>query len=825
MSTSSTGRRARSGAALWLRWSVRDLRARWLQVAAIALVIALGTGSYAGLSSVTRWRRLSTNDAYKTLRMYDLRIRLADNGFVESGQLSAAVGRIADAADVESTSERLDVEVQVDASAQGRTILVPGMLYGVDLHNGGPAVNAFHVAEGRLLDAKDIAAPTVLLERNFASYYELPPSGTIRISGGQELTYVGQALTPEYFLVTTERGGLVAQANFAAVFTSLETAQATTGHPGKVNDLVLTLRPGADGDAIRTQIESTLAATLPDVGATVTAKQDDAAFKLNDEDIDGDQQTYDIFAVLIFAGAIVAAFNLTTRMVESQRREIGIAMVMGVPPWRIAVRPMLVGAEIALLGVLFGMGVGYALGQAMMTLVRDLQPLPAWHSPFQWRLFGAVAAIGFALPLAATAWPVWRAIGVPPIDAMRPAYRSGRGGGLAPFLRWLRVPGSTFQQLPVRNVVRSPRRSLLTILGIAAALAALVGFVGLIDSFVATTERGDREILGSTTNRLEVTLVGFLPEDAPQVKAIQDSPLLSRSEFGARMGATLISGGQEIPVQLDLINLESDVWQPTIIDGTRDRVSEGVYISELAASDLGVSPGSSITLRHPRLEASGQVAFVETPVSVLGIHPHPFRFVAYMDRNHFSVFAPAQFVSTATVVPAPGVTNDEVKRGLFEMDGVSSVQNVGEVAKAIRELLDQFVVVLRVVEGAMLLIAFLIAFNSSTINMDERTRDHATMFAFGVPVRKVIGIAMVENFIIGIIATALGILGGWFLLNTIVRTRLPQTLPEIDIHASLGTTTIALALVFGVLVVCLAPLLTWRRLSNMDVPASLKIVE
>ena len=34
---------------LWLRWSWRDLRARWLQVVAIALIIALGTGVFAGL--------------------------------------------------------------------------------------------------------------------------------------------------------------------------------------------------------------------------------------------------------------------------------------------------------------------------------------------------------------------------------------------------------------------------------------------------------------------------------------------------------------------------------------------------------------------------------------------------------------------------------------------------------------------------------------------------------------------------------------------------------------------------------------------------------
>ncbi len=39
-----------------LRWSWRDLRARWLQVAAIALIIAIGSGTYSGLTSVSAWR-------------------------------------------------------------------------------------------------------------------------------------------------------------------------------------------------------------------------------------------------------------------------------------------------------------------------------------------------------------------------------------------------------------------------------------------------------------------------------------------------------------------------------------------------------------------------------------------------------------------------------------------------------------------------------------------------------------------------------------------------------------------------------------------------
>src|SRR5690606_23564924 len=176
------------------------------------------------------------------------------------------------------------------------------------------------------LEEVDEGEVVAMLDLHFANYYDLPAEGRIQLSGGVELPYVGLALTPEYFIVTTERGGLLAEANFAAVFTSLETAQTISGREGQVNDLVLRLPEGSDRAASAEELREAVAEVLPGIGATVTTREEDPAFALSEGDIDGDQQIYDMFAVLIFAGAVVAAFNLVTRIVESQRREIGVAM-------------------------------------------------------------------------------------------------------------------------------------------------------------------------------------------------------------------------------------------------------------------------------------------------------------------------------------------------------------------------------------------------------------------------------------------------------------------------------------------------------------------
>jgi putative ABC transport system permease protein len=55
---------------LWWKWSWRDLRARWVQVAAIAFIIALGSGIYSGLSSTSEWRRVSYDASFERLHMY-----------------------------------------------------------------------------------------------------------------------------------------------------------------------------------------------------------------------------------------------------------------------------------------------------------------------------------------------------------------------------------------------------------------------------------------------------------------------------------------------------------------------------------------------------------------------------------------------------------------------------------------------------------------------------------------------------------------------------------------------------------------------------------
>lgn len=802
----------------WMRWSWRDLRRRWLLVTAIALVIALGTGTYAGLLGTSAWRTQSNDASFAALNTHDLRMALQQGSHTAEGRLAGIVAGLAHAGDVSAARERLVVPTQI-AGPGG--LLVTGELVGTDTRAGAP-VDGVWISAGRALGAADDGGPQVVAETVFARKNSLPLPAEITVSGGSRLTVVGRGQSPEYFLVTGGQGGtpFLSQKSYGVLFASLHTVQRATEAEGTVNDLVLTLRPGADRATIAGELRQALDTAQPPIAATITSRDDIDSYRILYEDIDGDAQLWRVIAVLVLLGATLAALNLTTRIVEAQRREIGIGMALGVPSRLLAVRPLLFGAQVALLGVVLGVLVGWAIGIPLRALFADMIPLPIWRTPLQLDVFAQAAVLGFALPFAAVAWPIWRALRVQPVEAIRVGHLAARGGGLVRSLRWLRLPGPGYHQIPLRNVLRTPRRSALTALGIAAAITTLVTVFGFLDTFRGTVDRAENELLHAAPDRVAVTLDSFQPLHGDVVGQVAALPHVASVDPGLLVAGTARAGGHQVELAVEVLAEHPD-WTPTLTGGT---LGGGITLADKAARDLGVEVGDSISLEHPQATSTG-LRTVRTPARVAGIHPNPMRMLAYLDQNSAAAFGLTGTTNLLTVTPADGVNPETVRRALLAVPHVASAQTAQAATQSMQASLDEFVGILQVAAAVTLLLALLIAFNTTTIGVDERAREHATMLAFGLPPRTVLGMTTVETVLVGAAGTAIGVLGGYLLLRWMTATTIPSVLPEIGVTATLSTLTVVEALALGMLTVAIAPLFTLRRTRRMDIPSALRVME
>jgi putative ABC transport system permease protein len=177
-----------------------------------------------------------------------------------------------------------------------------------------------------------------------------------------------------------------------------------------------------------------------------------------------------------------------------------------------------------------------------------------------------------------------------------------------------------------------------------------------------------------------------------------------------------------------------------------------------------------------------------------------------------------------SLVPEPG-RGDALERALFGEPGVASVRPASSDTDALRTTVDSFRSAIQIVAFITLGLGLLVAFTTVSVSVDERRREYATLFAFGFPPRSGLRVTMVESLLTGLLGTAVGIGLGVAVTGWIVHSLLADTFPDLGAEMALTGASIAMTLIVGILAVTVAPLFTFRRMRNMDIPSTLRVVE
>jgi putative ABC transport system permease protein len=804
----------------WLRWTWRDLRKRLLQVVAIAAIIALGSGLYAGLGSTSVWRLQSLNATFTGLAAHDVEISPVTGFFAPQNQLLNAV-RSAGGPGLRTVEVRLVANLPVRAGRSGQ-IAAAGVIVGVDLAHRVD-IDRWKVVAGQTIGSADSRGTSVLLDEHFVNAHHLASTGIIDI-GGTPVRYVGTALEPEYLNTTVTFGATIqGAATRAVVYAPIRLVQRLADRPGQANDVVALVSRGSDVQRVAATLSNRLPGVLPGMSLTVTVRQSDPSTLALYDEISSEQKIFDVFALLILAGAGFAAFNLMRRVVESQRRDIGIAMSLGVTPSEISIRPLVMAVEVAVAGVVLGILVGWGTSTWVLHHSQSQVPLPFWRTPWQGGLFLRGAALGLFIPLLGSAYPVWRSIRVAPTDALlAPHLRNIRhwAGGLT---RGVRLPGSTLVEAPIRRITIAPTRSVMTVLSIGLILAPLLAAFGTTDSASSTINSETRISSGSERNQLLVSLTSYQPAASSAVSAVVHSSLVASYALGLDTGGYLVRGSKRLGVSISMVDLSNPLAVPMAL-ASQKIASGGIVISTKAASDLGTRVGGSVILRHPLRQGLGY-RFVDTRVPVRAVVNSPYVFLAYMSLRDEQMMGLQGIVNAAVVVPRSGVSMNQLQRGISSLPGVAWALPSATLANTIRDLLAlvaNLFIVLQIVIG---LLAFLVAYNSTKIGSDERAREHATMMAFGVRARQIVLIGVAESVILGVMGVGVGLAVGLLILHWVLATVFPAAVPELSVLPSIAMSSYLLTALIGLVAAALAPTLVTRQLQRMSLPSALRFVE
>jgi len=479
--------------------------------------------------------------------------------------------------------------------------------------------------------------------------------------------------------------------------------------------------------------------------------------------------------------------------------------------------------------------VGLGVNAAFRSVLESVLPLPVWRTPFQVGIFAQAALLGVVVPVLATLAVVRRAIRMRPLDALtrnRPVLRRQQrrlGRGLGGGLRLRKAPPAhqhnSLTVLPFRDLRRAPRRTILAAVGIATSISVLVGVLGMMDSFLALVDRTTNE-LGAERGVVSVELTQPQAESSAALTGLVAAAAARVANPALLMAGELRGRDADpVPVVVEAGDLQpADGWAPTLKRGALPGDGE-ILLAAKALADLGVNVGDTVSLRHARFAPDGSAQMVVSQLRVAGTHANPLRALAYVPLSTRVTFGLDGFVNQVRLEPAEGTTPAELERRVFGQPGVRTARSVAATAQQVRDGIDEYLALLRVVELIPLLLALLVGFNAAVIGAEEARRDHATMFAFGVTPLRVLGLLQIEALVLGVAGSALGLAGGWVLARWVVEGVVPGTLPEIGLETYLSPTSAAVAAIGGVLAVAAGPLLVHRRLRRMDVPSVLRVVE
>lgn len=773
---------------------LRDLWEMKGQALAIAVVVAAGVTMFVTYLSNFSSLQQTRAEYYDTARFADVFTSLKRAPNSVRARLEALPG-------VERVMTRVVADVTLDVPgmdepATGRLISLPD--------RGRPALNDLFLRRGRWVDP---ARPDeVLASEMFCEAHGFGPGDRVAalINGRRRwLTIVGIALSPEY-VFAVRPGDVFPDKRRFGIFWMNGTALASAfDMEGGFNDVSIALGRGASSADVIAGVDRILE-PYGGLGA-VPQTQQPSGWTLENEL--SQLQTFGFITPLIFLS--VAAFILNvalTRALSLQRSQIASLKALGFANGAIAWHYIKWGLVIAAAGALGGIAAGAWLGAGMIGLYNEYFRFPVLY----YRMSTDVAVVSLFGALAVAALGAWsavrRAVRIPPAEAMRPEspvrYRRSVLEGT------LRLPMAS--RIVLRNLERQPVRTLVSVIGIAFAVAVLV--VGL--SFIDVMERLIQQQF-VLAMRQDATISFAQPRSARVAFDVRHIPgtldveptrsVPVRLRAGARSRTLAITGVAERPTLTRIVDRSGRVISPP---------PDGLALSEKLGELLQVVPGDAVQVSV----LEGRRPVLDVPVRLLV--DDSIGLQAYMQQD-----ALHRLLGEGDTVTGAAVTVDPEALGRFygSMKAMPAVAGVALRELTIRNFRDTTAETMNLQIFFNVLFAGIIAFgvvyNAARVSLSERSHELASLRVLGFTRAEISLILLGELAVLTTAALVPGAVIGYG-LGQFIMSSFSNELYRLSFVASPSTIAWAFLVVIGA--AALSGFVVRRRLDRLDLVAVLK---
>lgn len=632
-----------------------------------------------------------------------------------------------------------------------------------------------------------------------AGQAELDAAREMISSGGAQLEAAKKQY--EQGKAEAERGFAEAEKELASGKAQLDTAKAELD------------KGAAELDSAEKQIKN-----INHADTYVLDRDTNAGYVCFESDTNVVQSVASVFPVFFFLVAALVCLTTMTRMIADQRTQIGIMKALGYSSGAIIGKYMFYSGSATVLGSIFGIAAGSFAFPAIVWFGYGLiYNLSGLTFTMNWPLALGITAANLLVTLLVTWYCCAKELKCAPADLIRPKAPEAGKRILLERIPVVWNDMSFMQKVSARNIMRYKKRIFMMLLGIGGCTALVLTALGLNDTIQNVVTRQYDDII---LYDYEITMAYDMNEEEQEIffrdagDDIKDAVFLYRglaevSGSDAIKNATLtVTDGKKLCKYIDL----SYDGEPIDYPGR----GEAAINYNLARQLGGIEVGDEI-----KLTTSEKKELTVTVSALFDNYVDSFVFISPETCEEQLGEVP-EYKSALANAPDGADVNRCAEALTHDVDGVRGVTLSTDIKERMSSMLDGLLVVVAAIILCAGLLAFIVLYNLTNINISERIREIATLKVLGFYPNEAAHYVFRENLILTGAGAVFG-LGLGVALHAFVMNAIKVDMMYFKPHISFLSFAVSIVITFVFAVIVNA--IMRRRIDNIDMAGALKSIE